>query len=100
MSELIKIDRLMGCTIDELLIWLPAASHHKKFEVVRNSQGLEVSFPDDGIYMHGLIQPSRQIALLSIPVVLITFSFNEKWSKLSVDQFMSRFDLYTRRGGG
>jgi hypothetical protein len=30
----------------------------------------------------------------------VVFSFDEKWDKLSIDQFMKRFDMYTQRGGG
>ncbi len=89
----------MGCTVDELIIWLPAAANYKIFKVNQQTP-IEINFPDDGIKIEATPQKSRQIALLVIPVLSVVFSFDEKWDKLSIDQFMKRFDMYTQRGGG
>ncbi len=93
------VHRLMGCTVDELIIWLPAAANYKIFKVNQQTP-IEINFPDDGIKIEATPQKSRQIALLVIPVLSVVFSFDEKWDKLSIDQFMKRFDMYTQRGGG
>ena len=89
----------MGCTVDELITWLPAAANYKIFKVNQQTP-IEINFPDDGIKIEATPQKSRQIALLVIPVLSVVFSFDEKWDKLSINQFMKRFDMYTQRGGG
>ncbi len=89
----------MGCTVDELITWLPAAANYKIFKVNQQTP-IEINFPEDGIKIEATPQKSRQIALLVIPVLSVVFSFDEKWDKLSIDQFMKRFDMYTQRGGG
>ena len=93
------VQRLMGCTVDELVTWLPAAANYKIFKVNQQTP-IEINFPDDGIKIEATPQKSRQIALLVIPVLSVVFSFDEKWDKLSINQFMKRFDMYTQRGGG
>lgn len=94
-----QYQRLMGCTIDELISWLPAASNYKSFNVNQQLRN-EIDFPEDGIKIVATQQESRQIALLVIPVLFVVFSFDEKWDKLSSEKFMKRFDMYTQRGGG
>ncbi len=89
----------MGCTVDELITWLPAAANYKIFKVNQQTP-IEINFPEDGIKIEATPQKSRQIALLVIPVLSVVFSFDEKWDKLTIDQFMKRFDMYTQRGGG
>ena len=89
----------MGCTVDELVTWLPAAANYKIFKVNQQTT-IEINFPEDGIKIEATPQKSRQIALLVIPVLSVVFSFDEKWDKLSINQFMKRFDMYTQRGGG
>ena len=91
--------RLMGCTVDELMTWLPAAANYKKFKV-NQLIPIEINFQDDGIKIEAIPQKSRQIALLVIPVLSVVFNFDEKWDKLTIDEFMKRFDMYTQRGGG
>ncbi len=91
----------MGCTIDELVNWLPAASNYKKFSVRKtSSDATTIDFEVDGITITANSQGSRKIALLVIPVLAVVFSFDAKWDKLACDQFMKRFDMYTQRGGG
>ena len=96
--------RLMGCTVDELIYWLPAASDYKEFTVKKEISEINVSatidFPMDGIQITANNQDSRRIALLVIPVLAVVFSFSEKWDKLACEKFMKRFDMYTQRGGG
>ena len=91
----------MGCTIDELVNWLPAASNYKKFAVTKaSSDAATIYFEVDGITITANSQGSRKIALLVIPVLSVVFHFNQKWDKLASEQFMKRFDMYTQRGGG
>ena len=96
--------RLMGCTVDELIYWLPAASDYKEFTVKKEISETKVTamidFPVDGIQITANNQDSRRIALLVIPVLAVVFSFSEKWDKLACEKFMKRFDMYTQRGGG
>ena len=94
-----RYQRLMGCTIDELISWLPAASNHRPFNINQQLPN-EIDFPEDGIKIVASQQKSRQIALLVIPVLSVVFSFDQKWDQLSSEKFMKRFDMYTQRGGG
>jgi hypothetical protein len=91
--------RLMGCTLKELVAWLPAASNFRSFTINRLTPN-EILFPDDGVKIVAMPQQSRQIALLVIPVLDVVFNFDSRWDKLALDQFMKRFDMYTQRGGG
>jgi len=100
MSEKITVNRQMGCTVEELLYWLPAATNQKIFQVKKRLDGALISFPEDGIELNINLGIPRKIALLVIPVLNVTFEFASNWSKLEVDAFMKRFDLYTQRGGG
>ncbi len=94
-----RYERLMGCTIDELISWLPAASKHRPFNINQQLPS-QIDFPEDGIKIVATQQKSRQIALLVIPVLSVVFSFDQKWDQLSSKKFMKRFDMYTQRGGG
>ena len=94
-----RYQRLMGCTIDELISWLPAASNHRPFNINQQLPN-QIDFPEDGIKIVATQQKSRQIALLVIPVLSVVFSFDQKWDQLSSEKFMKRFDMYTQRGGG
>ncbi len=94
-----QYQRLMGCTIDELISWLPAASNYKPFNINQQLPN-QIDFSEDGIKIVATQQKSRQIALLVIPVLSVVFSFDQKWDKLSSEKFMKRFDMYTQRGGG
>ena len=94
-----RYQRLMGCTIDELISWLPAASNHRPFNINQQLPN-QIDFPEDGIKIMATQQKSRQIALLVIPVLSVVFSFDQKWDQLSSEKFMKRFDMYTQRGGG
>ena len=100
MSEQVTVNRQMGCTVDELLYWLPAATNEKVFQVSKKSDGALISFVEDGIELQVSVGIPRKIALLVIPVLHVTFEFGSNWSKLDTDAFMKRFDLYTQRGGG
>ena len=91
--------RLMGCTVEELISWLPAATNYKIFKINQQFPN-QIDFPEDGIKIVATPQKNRQIALLVIPVLAVVFSFDAKWDKLICDQFMKRFDMYTQRGGG
>ena len=100
MSQEVTVNRQMGCTVDELLYWLPAATNKKIFQVSKKSDGALISFLEDGIELQVSVGIPRKIALLVIPVLNVVFRFDSKWSKLEIDAFMKRFDLYTQRGGG
>ena len=100
MNQEIIVNRQMGCTVDELLYWLPAATNQRAFRVNKIVDRGHISFPNDGIEIDINLGIPRKIALLVIPVLNVAFKFSSTWSKLEVDAFMKRFDLYTQRGGG
>lgn len=91
------IEREMGCTREEFLRWLPGATRHAPMQVqadtavVRAGEAkVEISF---------FVLPPRRIALISMPVLKVTFRFSGA-SETVYREFMTYFDLYTKRGGG
>ena len=48
----------------------------------------------------GFSRPSRKLVLLQIPILDLRLSFAQSLNKIDIDKALSRFDLYTRRGGG
>ena len=94
------IHLMMGCTKDEFITWLPAASDFRSFQIdVRGSEAT-IHFSSDAILIKITQKESRKIALLEIPVLEVVFKFEKTWTPASIDQFMNRFKQYTQRGGG
>ena len=87
----------MGCTEAEWLRWLPQAmgDHHWKLQT--GAAGVRIG--DGALGLKWLVGEPRVIALVSIPVLNVSFRF----AGLNDAQrytFMRRFDLYMQRGGG
>lgn len=87
----------MGCTREEFLRWLPGATRYAAIQVsadkavVRAGKTtVEISFTQ---------APPRRIALMSLPVLKVSFLFSGTDAKAR-REFMVYFDLYTKRGGG
>ena len=91
---------MMGCTKDEFIAWLPAASDFRSFQIdVRGSEAT-IHFSQDAFLIEITKKESRKIALLEIPVLEVVFKFEKTWTTESIEQFMTRFKQYTQRGGG
>ena len=96
-TEGFELDREMGCTREEFVRWLPGATRHAPMQmhadraVVHAGEAtVEISFTQ---------APPRRIALVSIPVLMVSFRFSG--ARMSAyREFMAYFDLYTKRGGG
>jgi len=98
----IQVQRVMGCSADDLIRWLPDALGEllqSTAVAIDNKTHYEVPGPRLLIAAH--TKPSQQIALLKIPVLVVNFSFAmNAFNAEQVAQVMAKFDLYTRRGGG
>jgi hypothetical protein len=91
---------MMGCTKDEFIAWLPAASDFRSFKIEAHGPAATIYFLSDAFLIEITPKESRKIALLEIPVLEAVFKFEKTWTPESVDQFMTRFKKYTQRGGG
>lgn len=92
-----RIERVMGCTPDELRGWLARALPGAGLTI---GQGTALASFDDGalrLRWHAL--PERRIALLAIPSLAVTFEF-ESMTPVQRHAVLRRFDLATQRGGG
>jgi hypothetical protein len=102
MSEdhVMVITLMMGCSKEEFITWLPAASNFRSFQIDVRGPEATIHFPSDAILIEVTQKESRKIALLEIPVLEVVFKFEKTWTPESIDQFMIRFKQYTQRGGG
>jgi hypothetical protein len=91
------LDREMGCTREELLRWLPAASGHAP---CREEAGeLVLSVADGEVRLTAAERPARRIAGVTLPVLAVRFRF-VGLGAAAREAFLARWDLYTQRGGG
>ena len=97
MVERAVLDREMGCTRQEFLRWLPGAAAHAG--AVLLGDGLTLALASGQIQVSLEERPERRIALLALPVLAVRFSFLELDAAQQA-AFLTRFDAYTRRGGG
>lgn len=89
--------REMGCTEAELLMWLPGAANGRPVTLMPRSA--EIGIDAGRLELAWRELPPRQIALLRMPRLAISFHFEGVGESLRQD-FMRYFDLYTQRGGG
>jgi hypothetical protein len=94
------ITLMMGCSKDEFIAWLPAASHFRSFQIEAHGSAAIIDFSQDALLIEITPKESRKIALLEIPVLEVVFKFEKTWTPESIEQFMTRFKQYTQRGGG
>jgi len=96
-----QIKREMGCSIEDLLRWLPQALGDLYSEACVELDGQVLLLAKNPlIKISGLSRPSRKIALLHIPILEINLTFSQSLSTIELEEALKRFDLYTRRGGG
>ncbi len=98
----IQVQRVMGCSAEDLIRWLPNALGEllqSTSLVIDDKTHYDVPSARLSIAAH--TKPSQQIALLKIPVLEVNFSFAmSAFNAEQVAKIMAKFDLYTRRGGG
>ena len=90
-------EREMGCTVPELLRWLPDAGGGR--EMALRADGAVVALGTGQLRLRWHALAPRQIALLRMPRLAVSFVF-EGVEEAQRQQFMRYFDLYTQRGGG
>jgi hypothetical protein len=93
----VVLEREMGCTRAELARWLTGATGGAPASV----EGEEVTLAVGGgrVEISLREEAPRRLALLSIPVLRVRFRFIGLGEEARED-FLARFDAYTRRGGG
>jgi hypothetical protein len=92
-----SFSREMGCTVDELLAWLPGATAGAPLQLVPGEARIGVA--GGALRLRWQALPPRRIALLSLPRLAVQFDFSDVADDAR-QQFMRHFDLYTQRGGG
>ena len=90
-------EREMGCTDAELRQWLPGAV--RGHPVTLGPSGAIVTIDTGRLTLEWATLPPRQIALLSLPRLAVSFAF-VGIDEASRHAFMRYFDMYTQRGGG
>lgn len=91
------LEREMGCTRAEFLRWLPGATRHAPARVEGDAVVVAVGAGRVEIALDE--RPLRRIALVSLPVLAVTFRF-VGLDAAARAAFLHYFDFYTRRGGG
>ena len=91
----------MGCTVADLVRWLPQALNdlYSQTSLMIDGEDLLVA-SNPVLQISGITRPERKIALLNIPVLDLKLSFGSSFSQERLVDVLRRFDLYTRRGGG
>ena len=92
-----SLHREMGCTRDEFVRWIPGATRHTPLRIDPDKAVVEIGAGTVEIFYRQA--PPRRIALVSIPVLMVTFRFRRVAADVRRD-FIAYFDLYTNRGGG
>ncbi len=99
-GRIMQFERLMGCTTEDLLRWLPDALGDYYGDCSVEIDGkIWLQSAHAKVRMTGFTRDDRQISLLRIPQLDLQLCF----FNLTIDQvqvILERFDLYTRRGGG
>ena len=93
-----RFTREMGLTHAEFFRDLPAAIEHRDCEI---RDGVWIGMPVGRGRLQIELGPQqvRAIAALRLPFVRVSFEFVDVGDRAR-EQFMQRFDLYMRRGGG
>ena len=91
------LDREMGCTREELLRWLPAATAHAPCRAEGDELVLSVGAGE--VRIATAERPPRRIAGVVLPVLAVRFRF-VALDAAAREAFLARWDLCTQRGGG
>ncbi len=93
----VRFTREMGLTHAEFFRSLPSAIARRDYTVEDGEIGID--FGGRRVTIELGEQKARAIASLNLPYVEVTFRFFD-FSDAERNEFMERFDLYFRRGGG
>ena len=96
-ADEVALQREMGCTREEFLRWLPGATRHAPMQI--SADKAVVHAGDATVEISFIQAPPRSIALVSMPVLQVSFRFSGAGTS-AYCEFMAYFDLYTSRGGG
>ena len=91
--------RNMGCSSADLLRWLPKALPGAELDVQPEAGACVARWDWGTLTLHWVVRPPRQIALLSIPCMDVTFEYDGASDEQRY-QTQRRFDMETQRGGG
>ena len=97
MSDTVVVAREMACTREEFLTWLAGLLGQGGFALQGNAA--IVPLPPGELRIALEPRPPRRIGSLAMPVLAVRFAFADVEARARGD-FLARFDLYTRRGGG
>ena len=92
-----RLTQDMGLTHVEFFNTLPAAIAHQDFVVEDNV--VRIEYEGRRVLIELGCEQVRKIALLRLPHTEVTLSFFH-FTTEQRNQFLTRFDLYFRRGGG
>lgn len=95
----VEFNRIMGCTAEELLSWLPIALPGAAIQVTEDGRGAVATFADGTLSLTWHPLPARRIALLEIPCLHVSFLYSDLTASRR-REVQRRFDLATQRGGG
>ena len=100
--NVIRVQRAMGCSAEDLIRWLPdALGELLQSTAVAIDDKSSYQVPNAILSITGHTKTPQQIALLKTPVLEVNFSFAmSAFNEEQVAQVMAKFDLYTSRGGG
>ena len=93
-----SFDREQGCTEAEWERWLPGAAGRHALRRDAPHQA-SVAIGSGRLHLQWSPLPPRQIALMRMPRLQLTFRFDGVTADERRD-FMRYFDLYLQRGGG
>jgi hypothetical protein len=92
-----EFEREMGCTMAELVAWLPEACGGRP--IAWREGGADIALDGGCVSIDWTALSPRRIALMSLPRTRTRFAAKDltapQWSA-----FMRHFDLHTQRGGG
>jgi len=92
--------RLMGCSVEDLIRWLPEALDSYYEHSMLDIDGLLYrDSPNPLIRLIGKTKPDHQVSLLRIPQLELSIEISNLTHE-DATRIIDRFDLYTRRGGG
>ena len=92
--------RLMGCSVEDLIRWLPEALGSDYEHSMLDIDGLLYrDCPNPLIRLIGKTKPDHQVSLLRIPQLELSIEITGLGHD-DATRIIQRFDLYTRRGGG
>jgi len=92
--------RLMGCSVEDLIRWLPEAlSSYYEHSMLDIDGLLYRDSPNPLIRLIGKTKPDHQVSLLRIPQLELSIEISDLAHDASII-IIQRFDLYTRRVGG